>query len=178
MKKQILTAALVLGLATTLAGCGDDESTDAGNGSPSSSATTTSTDEAGSLRVTDPWVKAADSGMTAAFGVLTNTGDEPVVVTAASTTVNAMTELHETIQNDDGSMAMQPKEGGFTVPAGGTLELAPGGNHIMLMELTQKLEPGTDVEITLTLGDGSTAVVQATVKAFDGADEKYQEGSH
>ncbi len=85
-------------------------------------------------------------------------------------------ELHETVENSDGSMAMQPKDGGFTVAAGADHELAPGGDHIMIMDLIKALEPGEVVTITLTLADGSTMDVDATVKKFSGAQEDYQDG--
>lgn len=171
MRKSTLSAVLLCGLlAPVLAACGNDDPPDATSPSPSASATT----QAAALSVTDPWVKAAGSGMTAAFGTLSNSSDQDIDVVSASTPVNAMTELHETVENADGSMAMRPKKGGFVVPAGGKVSLVPGGDHIMMMDLKGPVAAGTTVTITLTLGDGSTTEVEATVKPFEGADEKYQ----
>ncbi len=170
MRTTTLSAVLLCGLlAPALAACGSDDPKAAESSAPT-------TTEADALTVTDPWVKAADSGMTAAFGTLVNDSDEEIDVVKAETDVNAMTELHETVENADGSMAMRPKEGGFTIPAGGEHELAPGGDHIMLMELAKPVAAGTTVTLTLTLGDGSTKELEATVKPFDGGDEKYQSG--
>jgi copper(I)-binding protein len=42
-------------------------------------------------------------------------------------------ETHETLE-ENGVMRMVPRPEGFEVPAGGTLELKPGGKHIMLVE--------------------------------------------
>lgn len=176
MRKHHLAALLLCGLLLpALAACGDDDegpaaAKDDTSGSPSSLT------QADALSVTDPWVKAAEAsdGMTAAFGTLVNGTDEDITVVSASTTLNDRTELHETVENADGSMAMQPKDGGFVIPAGGTHELRPGGDHIMLMGLTEPLAAGTTVAVELTLGDGSTTTVEATVKPFDGADENYQ----
>lgn len=171
MRTTTLSAVLLCGLlAPALAACGSD---DASPPRAVESTTTTQT-QAQALRVTDPWVKAAGGGMTAAFGVLSNSSGQDIDVVSASTPVNAMTELHETVENADGSMAMRPKEGGFVVPAGGKVTLAPGGDHIMMMELKGPVAAGTTVTITLTLGDGSTTEVEATVKPFDGGEEKYQ----
>ncbi len=171
MRKSTLSAVLLCGLlAPALAACGEDDPPASASSSPSSGETT----QAEALTVTDPWVKAAGSGMTAAFGTLSNSSEEDIDVVSASTPVNATTELHETVENADGSMAMRPKEGGFVVPAGGEVSLAPGGDHLMLMELKGPLAAGTTVTITLTLGDGSTTEVEATVKPFEGGDEKYQ----
>nr|HPM53032.1 copper chaperone PCu(A)C [Rhodoglobus sp.] len=93
--------------------------------------------ESDSVSIADAWVKSADEGMSAAFGVLSNAGDADVTIVSASTEASPMVELHETVANDAGEMVMQPKEGGFVIPAGGTLTLEPGANHIMLMGLAK-----------------------------------------
>ena len=174
------TSIAALALTGLLAACGSGGS-DEGTASESTGSATTpeaaATTEAASLTMTDPWVKSAESGMTAAFGTLVNQGDSDItIVSAEATDITDAMELHETVQNDDGGMAMQPKDGGFTIPAGGDHELAPGGDHLMIMNLLRPVEPGETVTMTLTFDDGSTADVEATVKEFTGADEKYQDG--
>ena len=157
-------AAALTGLLA-LAACGTTEE-DAPAGS-------VSTDGEAQVSITDPWVKAADEGMTAAFGTITNPGEEDVVVTAADTGVSTVMELHEMATGDSGEMVMTKKEGGIVVPAGGQAELNPGGDHLMLMDLTESLEPGQDISITLTMGDGSRFSFDAPVRSFDGAEEEY-----
>ena len=71
-------------------------------------------------------------------------------------------------------MVMQPKEGGIPIPAGGSATLEPGGDHIMLMDVTEPIKPGDVVELELELSDGSTITMTATAKEFSGADEDYQ----
>lgn len=176
-----LAAALGAAVLTlTLGACGDDSTegssaADPSSASPTDAAAGSADIEAASLSMRDPWVKSAATGMTAAFGTLVNAGDSDITVTAATSDVATTTELHETVQNDDGAVAMQPKGGGFTIPAGGEHELAPGGDHLMLMDLGRALKPGEAVTIRLELEDGSTTEVDATVKKFTGADEKYQD---
>lgn len=174
MKKHLTAAVLAAALVPALAACGSGTEDARDDQAPTSGSSATT--KAAALTVTDPWVKAAPSGMTAAFGTLVNAGSSDVTVVSATTSINETTELHETVENEDGSMAMRPKEGGFVIPAGGSLALEPGGDHLMLMGLSEPVEAGTTVTITLTLGDGTTTEVEATVKAFDGADEKYQNG--
>ena len=70
----------------------------------------------GGLTVKDPWVKAADKGMTAAFGTLVNSGTTDVTVVSAASAVSPM-ELHE-MAMQDGKMVMRPKEGGLVIKAG------------------------------------------------------------
>lgn len=166
-----------LALTTVLGACGSDDAATSGSDSSGSSGTSESTSatEAESLTMTDPWIKSATEGMTAAFGTLVNSGDSDVTIVSATTDVTDVMELHETVQNDDGAMAMQEKDGGFVVPAGGEHELAPGGDHLMIMDLLRPVEPGEAVTLTLTFDDGSTTDVEATVKEFTGADENYQD---
>ena len=127
------------------------------------------------LTITDPWVKAADDGMTAAFGTLVNSTDHDITLVAAQSEVSRM-ELHEMAAGDDGAMVMRPKEGGFTVPAEGSLELAPGGEHIMFMDLSTPLVPGDDVDVTVVADDDTTFTFTAPVRTFTGAQEDYAGG--
>jgi copper(I)-binding protein len=69
---------------------------------------------------------------------------------------------------------MKPKAGGIVVPAGGTHELAPGGDHMMLMDLEKPLLPGSDVSMTLEFEDGSTLAVSAQIRDFAGGNEHYE----
>lgn len=54
------------------------------------------------LRIDDAWVKSADEGMSAAFGVLVNEGEEDVTVTSVASAASPMIELHETVENEIG----------------------------------------------------------------------------
>lgn len=184
LKKRLPAAVAAAVLVSALAGCGSDDTESATDTTGSSSASADSGGEteaeAAAVSVTDPWVKATDEDMSAAFGVLVNEGDSDVTLVGATYEgagqSEVMVELHETVQNDDGSMAMQAKDGGFVIPAGGEHLLEPGGDHIMLMALTAPLEAGDAGTIVLEFADGSTSEVEATIKPFDGADEQYQDG--
>ena len=129
--------------------------------------------QAEAFAIEDAWVKAADSGMSAAFGELENASGEDIVVVAASSEVSPMIELHETVADDAGEMVMQEIDGGFVIPAEGTYLLEPGGNHIMLMGLEQPMLAGEEVTFTLTFADDSTAEFTAPVKDYSGANENY-----
>ena len=125
-RSNVLTAAVALMAATVLAACG----------STSSSTTSASSDAAASgVTASDPWVKSAPDGMTAAFVTLSNPTDTEQVLVSATTPVSPMVQLHEMVMQD-GQMVMQEKKGGIAVPAKGSAVLEPGGNHIMLMGLT------------------------------------------
>lgn len=105
------------------------------------------------LTLTDSWAKAADSGMSAGFGVLRNPGTAPIRVIGAFTTFSPVVQLHEVVDKD-GAMTMQQKAGGFVIPAGGSLTLRPGGDQLTLTKLTKPIAAGTSVPITLITSDG------------------------
>lgn len=128
------------------------------------------------VTISDAWVKSAEEGMSAAFGELVNSGTEDVTVVSATTEASSMLELHETVENEAGAMVMRQIEGGFVLPAGGTLPLEPGGDHIMLMDLTAPLHAGEEVTFTLMFSDHSTYEFTAPVKDYSGANETYQDG--
>lgn len=170
MKTRTITRLSVVALAAfALAGCAPTVATDA-------EVPAAAVVEADSVTINDAWVKSAEEGMSAAFGVLTNEGDEDVTIVSATSEASSMLELHETVEDDAGQMVMQQKEGGFVIPAGGTFTLEPGANHIMLMDLTAPLAAGDEATFTLVFDDGSEYTFTAPAKDYTGADETYVGG--
>jgi Uncharacterized protein conserved in bacteria len=168
--------ALLLPLGAAACGSSDPGGSTAASASPatdqSAAALAVPRDSGAALSVTDPWVKAADKGMTTAFGTLVNNTDKELTVVSATSPAAARVELHEVVEKD-GKTTMRQKEGGFVIPARGSHTLEPGGDHLMLMDITGKVEPGDEVTFTLTFADGSTAEFTAVAKAFAGANEEY-----
>ena len=153
LRRAMLAGAALTLAATGLAACGSSSD--------------------GALAVNDSWTKATDGPMTGSFGTLVNSTDAEITVTGASSPVAGMVELHETTMVG-GEMVMQPKPGGFVVPAGGSLALEPGGNHVMLMGLTGAIAPGQEVPITLTLSNGESLTYTTVAKDFAGGNESYE----
>jgi copper(I)-binding protein len=118
------------------------------------------------------YVRAMDEGamMTAIFGELINNTDAEVQVQSFTATIDADSfELHEVV---DGQMRM--KEGGFTIPAGETLVLQPGHEHMMVMGVKTPVKAGETVDLTITLGDGTTVdVPEVPVRSVGAGDENY-----
>lgn len=177
-RRAALASLLVLPLAACSAGGADggdggDGGDDSAPGASDGGADATAS---GSITVTDPWVKAADDGMTAAFGTVVNGTGSDLVLTAVTTPATDMVQLHETTSDGSGGMSMQEKEDGFELPAGAELVLEPGGDHIMLMDLPEPLQPGDEIELTLVFSEGTEYPFTATVKDFTGAEENYAPG--
>jgi hypothetical protein len=155
---------VVLGVA--LAGCSSDTQTTAADSAVPEC----------SIAVSDAWVKAAKKGaMTAAFGTLANTGSGDLVIDGGTTDSAKMVELHEVVGSGADAM-MQPKEGGFSIPAGSEVRLEPGGLHIMLLDVTSTIQPGDEVSVELSCAGGGTADYVGLAKDFTGAEEDYQNG--
>ncbi|MEV8271990.1 copper chaperone PCu(A)C [Microbacterium sp. NPDC077184] len=141
---------------------------------PAESPAETSLPAAEAVSISDAWVKSAETGMSAAFGELTNDSDADITVVSVSSPASSMLELHETVENESGQMVMREIEGGFVIPADGSLLLSPGGDHIMLMDLTDPLTAGAETTFTLTFSDDSTLEFAAPVKDYAGANENYE----
>src|SRR4051794_35322232 len=137
-------------MALAVSACGSQESPSA---APSAAGPAASAGAQPVLVMKDQWVKTADSGMSAAYGILMNTTDKDVTLVSVTSTASPMMELHETTMVD-GKMAMKPKDGGFLIPARGSHEFKPGGDHLMLMDVKAPVKPGSEVTFTLTLKDG------------------------
>ncbi|WP_280295165.1 copper chaperone PCu(A)C [Nocardia abscessus] len=128
---------------------------------------------AATVTISDKWGKAADSGMSAAFGDLTNSGDTPRTIVSATSPASERIELHEVVTDANGTKAMRPKRDGFVVPAHGRTQLRPGGDHIMFMGLLGPLRTGSQTSVTLTFDDGSSTTFTAQVRDFSGNQENY-----
>ncbi|GGO62551.1 copper chaperone PCu(A)C [Nonomuraea cavernae] len=163
-------------LALTACGAQPTSTSAAGDAPAQTTAPAQVTAPAGAgLSITDPWVKTTEKGMTAAFGVLVNDSDAAVTVVSAASPLSPTIELHEVVESG-GKMVMRAKEGGFVVPAHGTHPLEPGGDHIMLMGVTEQVKPGARIPFTITVKDGQPLEFTAVGKDFAGGKEDYQPG--
>lgn len=87
--------------------------------------------------------------VSAAYMMIENPGSVAVRLIGASTRAAGMVEIHEvTMEND--VMRMRRLENGLDIPAGSSVELKPGGYHVMLMSLTRDFVPGQAISLTLT----------------------------
>ncbi|GAA1325423.1 hypothetical protein GCM10009592_09900 [Brachybacterium rhamnosum] len=172
-RRAALLGALALPLAACSAGGSDDAGSDGGGTGSSASDGATDAVDTATLSLADAWVKAVESGMSGLFGTLSNASSSAVTLVGAASSAAGMVQLHETNADGSGGMSMKEREGGFAIPAGGELRLEPGGDHIMLMDLTAPLLAGDAVDVTLHFAGGAELPVTATVKDFAGAQENY-----
>ena len=117
----------------------------------------------GAVTVADAWVRPADAGQaSAAYLAITNGTPAEETLVGASTPVAGSAAVHQTTTDANGMTGMH--EASLVIPAGQTVQLDPGGYHLMLMDLTQTLTPGTTVPLTLTFEHAGPLQVQAEVR--------------
>ncbi|TAK55016.1 MAG: copper chaperone PCu(A)C [Dehalococcoidia bacterium] len=118
--------------------------------------------QAGGMQdVTPGGMAAGDRG--AAYMVIKNTGTVDDALIGAESTVAAATEVHESVISGD-TVTMRPVPR-IELKAGDTLELQPGGYHIMLIGLNEPLVAGTTFTVTLKFEQAGSIPVTVDVRA-------------
>jgi copper(I)-binding protein len=110
------------------------------------------------------WVRAMPPFQTVSAGyfTLTNSGDTAVAIVAASSNVAKKVELHAT-RMIDGMMRMEPIKA-LAVAPGEQVQLAPGGMHLMMLDVAFRLVPDDDVQLCLRLASGEEVCTDADVR--------------
>ncbi len=170
-----------------------DDADASGDDATEQAATTTDPGIGATIAVTDVWARSspamADAG--AAYMAIENAGgaDDALVAASVDPSVAGAAELHEVVMVDDGggdmssttmggdmsgttmggsmegegTMRMQQVEQ-IDLAAGESVELEPGGYHIMLLDLVAPLEEGTTIQITLDFENATSVTVNAEVR--------------
>jgi hypothetical protein len=119
---------------------------------------------AGDLTILHPWTRAAGAeGNGAGFLRLRNGGAQPDRLLSAATPAARVVELH-TMERDGDVMRMRPVRDILVAP-GATVELRPGGFHIMLIGLTAPMAQGGRVPLTLRFERAGEVQVELAVEA-------------
>lgn len=133
--------------------------------------------QAGALKIGQPWGRATPKGAQVGAGYLTvtNTGSQPDRLIGGSLVNAGRVEIHQTAM-DAGVMKMRELERGLEIPPGQTVELKPGGYHIMFMDLKDPLREDETLEGTLVFEKAGT--VRVTFKVQGVAAAKPEGGAH
>ena len=121
--------------------------------------------------VKDAWVRGtvAQQKATGMFAQITSVSGGRLV--SAASPVAGIVEIHE--MKMEGDMMKMKAITALELPAGKTVELKPGGYHVMMMDLKKELKAGETVPVTLVIESAGkpreTIEVKATVRALDGA---------
>lgn len=120
---------------------------------------------AGPLSIQHPWSRETAVGQAVGGGFLTiaNSGSREDRLLAGTAAVAAEVQLH-TMTMDGGVMRMRQVTDGIAIPAKGSVELKPGGYHIMFMGLKRQLRQGERVPVTLRFQRAGSVTVQFAVQ--------------
>ena len=119
---------------------------------------------AGPLVVEAPWSRATPDGAKIGVGYMriVNRGSEPDRLIGGTIEAAEKFEVHETSMVG-GVARMRPIEGGLVVRPGETIELKPGGLHVMLVDLARPLKEGDTIKGTLVFEKAGNVAIEYRV---------------
>lgn len=115
------------------------------------------------LAVVDAWVREPRPGasVNAGYMTLVNTGGDAVELVGIESEAFSSIDLHE-MASVDGLMEMREVPE-LPIAAGGHVQLAPGGMHLMMRGPRHELVAGEEVELTLVFASGTKQAFRAPV---------------
>ncbi|HXE70192.1 MAG TPA: copper chaperone PCu(A)C [Hyphomicrobiaceae bacterium] len=118
----------------------------------------------GDLLIQAPWARATPAGakVGGAYLKITNHGPQPDRLVGGSLTGAREVEVHEMSMSNN-VMKMRHLKDGLEIKPGQTVELKPGGYHLMLTGLSDGLKQGQKVKGSLTFEKAGTVEVEYTV---------------
>jgi copper(I)-binding protein len=135
--------------------------------------------KAGSLAIHHPWTRATPAGAKVAGGylVIDNEGSEPDRLLGGASEAGTAVEVHE-MSEADGIMRMRRLADGVVIPAGGTVELKPGGLHLMITGLKRQLTEGEMVKVTLSFENAGKIDLELEVQAIGQTPAPHEDDAH
>ncbi len=120
------------------------------------------TRQGAAVSVGHAWSQPTPPSAPTAVGYLTitNRGRKPDRLLSLSSPAAASVDLH-LMSMDGGVMRMRPVEGGLVVPAGGAVQLEPGGYHLMFEGLKRPFKAGDHIPLKLKFQ--RSGVIRATL---------------
>ncbi len=104
------------------------------------------------VTLAEGWVRATVQGQKATGAFMKLTAKDATKLVAGTSPAAGLVEIHE-MKMDKDVMKMAALTSGLDLPAGKTVELRPGGYHVMLMDLKSALTADSTVPVTLTFQD-------------------------
>jgi len=125
---------------------------------------------ADTVRIDAPWVRATAPGQKVAGGFMSLTADADMTLVGGASPISKHFELHY-MKMENGVMKMREMKE-IPLPKGKTVNLEPGGLHVMFIGLKQPITEGQKVPLTLTVktanGKRKTIAVEAEARRSSG----------
>jgi len=119
------------------------------------------------LTFKNAWIAEAPpvSKVLAAYMVIINDSDKPVIIHSIESEDFDRIEIHRTIHKD--SIARMQHMKTLSIPASGNIKLEPGGYHMMLFNPKKKFRAGDVSVFTIKTQDGQRHEIKVPVKKSD-----------
>ncbi|HLH10641.1 MAG TPA: copper chaperone PCu(A)C [Methylovirgula sp.] len=126
--------------------------------------------DVGPLKIEQAFTRPTPGGASVAVGYLTivNTGKETDRLVSVTSDISAKAEIHE-MKMENGVMKMGEVKDGLPIPAGATVALKPGGDHLMFVGIRHAVKPGEVIKATLTFEKAGKVDVPFKAAASMGA---------
>lgn len=136
---------------------------------------------AGDIRIGHPWSRIAPAAapVMGAYLTLTNEGSEADTLVGGSTPLAERIEIHR-MSIEGGVARMRPLPDGLEVAPGASVDLAPGGTHLMFIKPARPFAEGDRIEATLEFARAGSVRVEFVVQrnAEDKPDTATDHGGH
>ena len=132
--------------------------------------------QGGSITIDHPWSRATPPIAPVAGGYLTLTNDGDIAdrLVSISSPLSERVEIHESTVSD-GVASMRPVQNSIEIGAGETIELQPGGMHIMFLKPSRPLKEGERFAATLVFELAGTIDVEFAVQNMGARPESANE---
>ena len=150
---------LLIALVGLMTGCTSEDPSDTSDSAETAAPTLSDT-----VAVERPWARpGSEGGMSALYATLQNGTSTADTLQAVRTTVANTVEIHESYENEDGTRGMRPL-GPVPVEAGEQVALEPGGIHVMLIRLTETLQPGDSLAVDFQFAQAGTRSLMVPIR--------------
>jgi hypothetical protein len=130
----------------------------------------------GPLRIVHPWSRATPGGSTIGAGylVIENKGNIPDRLVSVAAEIAGHSEIH-LMKMESGVMKMRPLAQGIEIAPGANAILAPGGYHLMFLDLKRPFVQGQRFKATLVFEKAGAIEVEFAIEAMGapGSHHKY-----
>lgn len=125
-----------------------------------------STGVTGGLEITQAWARPMPPGSTvgAGYAHLRNAGSKPLSISDLRSPMAQRVEIHS-MSMQGGQMQMREIQ--LALAPGESLDLAPGGSHLMFLGVSRPFAAGHSVPLTISLDDGSQQTLELVVQSAD-----------
>ena len=119
------------------------------------------------IEIDNAWTRATPPGAKTAAGYMTirNQSSLPDRLIGAASPLAARVEMHVHLHDGDVMRMRQVK--GYDIPANGSLELKPGGAHLMFVDIKRAFKEGEKIPVTLRFERAGEIRVMFTVGRID-----------